>query len=54
MKTETMMKSVAAKAVKSMMNADTYGWPPYCAGFFHQPQRPACKSETMQKKEQKV
>lgn len=36
-------EKMAAKAVNSIIDIETYGWPPVCFGVFYQPERPQVK-----------
>lgn len=41
MKTKkSILKDIATIVVDEMIEADFYGWPPTCTGYFYQPKKP--------------
>lgn len=43
------LEKAAAKAVNTVINIETYGWPPVCMGSIYQPSRPQGKRERKEK-----
>jgi len=43
------LEKAAAKAVNTVINIETYGWPPVCVGSIYQPTRPQGKRERKEK-----
>lgn len=39
------IEKAAAKAVNTVINIETFGWPPVCVGSMYQPARPQGKWE---------
>lgn len=43
------LEKAAAKAINTVINIETYGWPPVCVGSIYQPTRPQGKRERKEK-----
>ena len=43
------LEKAAAKAVNTVINIETFGWPPACVGSIYQPARPQGKRERKEK-----
>lgn len=43
------LEKAAAKAVNTVINIETFGWPPVCLGSIYQPARPQGKRERKEK-----
>lgn len=43
------LERAAAKAVNTVINIETFGWPPVCLGAVYQPTRPQRKRERKEK-----
>lgn len=48
------IEKAAAKAVNTVINIETFGWPPVCIGGIYQPARPQAKPEKKADQEQRA
>lgn len=39
------LEKAAAKVINSVIDIETFGWPPVCIGTVYQPERPKVKPE---------
>lgn len=48
------LEKAAAKAVNTVVNIETFGWPPVCLGAVYQPARPQAKPERKADRDQRA